>query len=61
MTNAQLYIAVGIPFVSFAGSLLISLWMFTGVRDDVKEIRADLKHVVQALNELDKRISLIEK
>jgi hypothetical protein len=43
MTNAQLYFAIGVPMVAVVASLVLNLFLMSGVRDDVREIRADIK------------------
>jgi len=67
MTNAQLYFAIGLPCFTILTSLVISLVSFLGVREsikqiqeDLRDIRSDLKNIVGALNDLDKRVSIIE-
>lgn len=61
MTNLQLYFAVGLPCLVILASLTVSLVVMWGIRSDISEIRQDLKHIVQSLNELDKRVTLIEE
>lgn len=43
MTNAQLYLAIGLPCLTVLASLVISLFMLSGVREDIREIRSDVK------------------
>ncbi len=45
MTNQQLYFAIGLPCLTVIASLIISLFQISGVREDVREIRADLKSI----------------
>lgn len=42
MNNLQLYIAVGLPTVAVLASL-ISLAQISGLREDMREIRSDIK------------------
>jgi hypothetical protein len=43
MNNTQLYIAVGLPTLAVVASLIISLFQISGVREDIREIRQDIK------------------
>ena len=54
MTDAQLYIAIGLPMIAVLASLTISLVQISGIREemranmqaireDVREIRPDIK------------------
>jgi hypothetical protein len=43
MTNLQLYIAIGLPTIAVLASLIISLIQISGIRDDIREIRGDIK------------------
>jgi hypothetical protein len=43
MTNFQLYIAVGLPTIAVIASLTISLVQISGIREDIREIRSDIK------------------
>jgi hypothetical protein len=42
MTNAQLYLAIGLPTLAVIASLVVSLFLVSGVRDDIREIRRDI-------------------
>lgn len=61
MTNIQLYFAIGLPCFTILASLVISLVGLFAIRGDISEIRQDLKHIVAALNDLDKRVTLLEE
>jgi hypothetical protein len=43
MTNLQLWIAVGLPIIAVLASLTISLFQISGIREDIREIRGDIK------------------
>ena len=43
VSNTQLYIAVGLPMVAVITSLIISLVQISGIREDIRELRADIK------------------
>ena len=60
MNNLQLYIAIGLPTVAVLSSLVISLFQISAVREDVREMRSDIKLIVGSLNGLDNRVSRIE-
>ena len=50
MTNTQLWIAVGLPIIAILTSLIISLVQISGMRDDIREMRSDMKLILGALN-----------
>jgi hypothetical protein len=43
MTNTQLYLAIGLPMLAVGTSLVISLVQISGIREDIRELRADMK------------------
>jgi hypothetical protein len=43
MNNLQLYIAIGLPTIAVLASLTVSMFQISGIREDVREIRTDLK------------------
>jgi hypothetical protein len=43
MTNLQLYIAIGLPVLAVITSLAISLVQISGIREDIRELRGDMK------------------
>jgi hypothetical protein len=45
MTNTQLYFAIGLPCLTIIVSLILSLFQMSGVREDIREIRADIKNI----------------
>jgi hypothetical protein len=53
MTDAQLYFAIGLSCLTVITSLIISLFMLSGVREDTREIRADLKNIIGKLGGMD--------
>jgi hypothetical protein len=53
MSNLQLYFAIGLPCLTVAASLVISLFQISGVREDIREVRADLKTIVGKLGTMD--------
>ena len=50
MTDIQLYIAIGLPVIAVLTSLTISLVQISAIRDDVKEVRADMREIDVAAN-----------
>jgi hypothetical protein len=52
MTDIQLYFAVGLPIIAVLTSLVINLFLMSGIRDDIREIRADLKLLTGKVYEL---------
>lgn len=43
MTDLQLYLAIGLPTLAVLASLIVSLFQISGTREDIREIRADIK------------------
>jgi hypothetical protein len=52
LTNTQLYLAIGLPVITVLASLAINMFMISGVREDVREIRADIKLLTGKVYEL---------
>ena len=57
MTDAQLYLAIGVPLL-FNGLLIGIMWQH--ISTDIKELRGDMKIIIGKIYELDNRISKIE-
>ena len=56
MTDARLYLAVGLPILAVITSLIISLLQISGIRDDIRElwreqaaVRQDVHAEIQGL------------
>ncbi len=60
MNNLQLYLAIGIPSVVVLSSMVVSLFTISGVREDVREIRSDLRIITGKIADIDTRLTLIE-
>lgn len=43
MTDVQLYFAVGLPTLTIITSLIISLIQISAIREDIRELRGDMK------------------
>jgi hypothetical protein len=43
MTNLQLYIAIGLPVIAVLASMTVSLFQISGIREDIREMRGDIK------------------
>lgn len=52
MSNAQLYLAVGLPCLTIIVSLIVSLVQLSGIREDIREIRSDIKMLTGKLIEI---------
>lgn len=52
MTNLQLWIAVGLPIIAILTSLVISLLQISGMREDIRELRSDMKLLTGKVYEL---------
>ncbi len=55
MTNVQLYLAVGLPVLAIITSLIISLMQISGIREDIRELRGDMKLLTGKVYELMER------
>ena len=60
LTNIQLFIAVGLPVLAVLSSMTVSLFQLSGVREDIREIRSDIKIIIGKIADIDTRLSLIE-
>jgi len=61
MTNEQLYLAVGLPILAVVSSLVISLLQVSGIREDIREVRGDMKLVTGKVIEMDSRLTRLEE
>jgi hypothetical protein len=52
MSNTQLWIAVGLPVIVVLASLAISLFQISGIREDIREIRGDMKLLTGKIYEM---------
>jgi len=48
----QLYVAVGLPTVAVITSLIVSLVQISAIREDIREIRSDIKLLTGKVYEL---------
>jgi hypothetical protein len=55
VTNVQLYLAVGLPVLAVITSLIISLVQIPGIREDIRELRGDMKLLTGKVYELMER------
>jgi hypothetical protein len=52
MNTLQLYIAVGLPAIAVVASLIVSLVQISAIREDIREIRSDIKLLTGKVYEL---------
>ena len=52
ITNVQLFLAIGLPTVAVLASLTVSLIQIAGIREDIREIRSDIKLLTGKVYEL---------
>jgi hypothetical protein len=52
MANAPLYSAIALPCFTIVTSLIVSMLQISGIRDDIREIRSDLKLLTGKVYEL---------
>ena len=43
MTDLQLYIGIGLPTIAVLASLTVSMVQISAIREDIREIRQDIK------------------
>jgi hypothetical protein len=60
MNDLQLYIAIGLPTIAVLASLVVSLFQISAVREDVGEVRMDVKLLTGKVADVDNRLSRIE-
>ena len=60
VNSLQLYIAIGLPTVAVLASLTVSPVQISGIREDIREIRNDIKLLTGKVAEIDIHLSLIE-
>ena len=56
MTNTQLYFAIGLPMLTVIASLVLNLFLMSGVREDIREIRSDIKLLTGKVYEIMNKI-----
>jgi hypothetical protein len=61
VNSLQLYIAIALPTIAVLASLTVSLIQIGGIREDIREIRGDIKLLTGKVAEIDTRLSLIEE
>jgi hypothetical protein len=52
VTNTQLWITVGLPIIALLTALVISLVQVFGIREDIREVRNDIKLLTGKVYEL---------
>jgi hypothetical protein len=52
MTNTQLYFAIGLPCFTIVASLIVSMVQISGIREDIRDIRSDIKILTGKVYEL---------
>jgi hypothetical protein len=52
MNNTQFYLSIGLPIIAVLASLVISLFQISGTREDIREIRADIKPLLGLKGEM---------
>ena len=61
MNNTQLYFAIGLPCITVTASLVISLVQISAIREDVREIRQDIKLLTGKVADIDSRLAILEE
>jgi hypothetical protein len=52
VSNLQLYIAIGLPTIAVLASLTVSLIQVSAIREDIREMRSDIKLLTGKVYEL---------
>jgi hypothetical protein len=60
LTSLQLCIAIGLPVIAVLSSMTVSLFQISGIREDIREIRSDIKIMTGKIADIDTRLTLIE-
>jgi hypothetical protein len=50
MTNTQLYFAIGVPCFTILAALIVNVLTVSGIREDIREIRANINTLHNDLN-----------
>jgi hypothetical protein len=50
MTNTQLYFAIGVPCFTILAALIVNVLTVSGIREDIREIRANMNTLHNELN-----------
>jgi hypothetical protein len=61
VSDLQLYIAIGLPVTAVLASMTVSLFQISGIREDIREIRSDVKIITGKIADIDTRLTLIEE
>jgi hypothetical protein len=59
MTNAQLYLAVGLPITSVLTALVVSLAQISGIKSDIADLGAEMRDIRAELREIGSDIKLL--
>lgn len=60
MTNAQLYLAIGMPSLAVIVGLVINFFLFFNQKDDIKDIKTDIKEMRVDLKNLMREVYLMQ-
>jgi len=60
ITNLQPYIAIGLPALAVLASLTVSLLQISRIREDIREIRSDIKILTGKVADIDTRLSVLQ-
>ncbi len=52
LTNLQLYLAIGLPTIAVLASMTVSLVQISAIREDIREVRSDIKLLTGKVYEL---------
>jgi CHASE3 domain sensor protein len=59
MTNAQLYLGVGLPIIAMLTALVVSLAQISGIKGDIADLRGEMRDIRAELREIRSDIKLL--
>ena len=60
MTDAQLYLAIGLPTITALVGILVNIGYFIAINGRMSRIEERLDRVMESIMELDKRLTKVE-
>lgn len=59
MTDAQLYIAIGVPMFAVIAGFALNMVQISGIRNEISAIRADVQSVREDIREIRASVNLL--
>jgi hypothetical protein len=61
MTNAQLYLAIGLPCITVMTALILSLLQISAIRDDIRSLATKMDLLTGKVAGIDTRLAILEE